>query len=82
MLKPTFARSSQSVDLMSCFFVFSPLICLYVRVSKCSSLPRSAGAKSSSLPASARSGLSAMLCVDGSAMERQADCPVQSIVHV
>ena len=47
-----------------------------------SSLPRSAGSKSSSLPASARSGLSAMLCVDGSALERHGDCPVQSIVHV
>lgn len=46
------------------------------------SLPRSAGAKSSSLPASARSGLSVMLCVDGSAMEHHADCPVQSIVNV
>jgi len=48
------------------------------------SLPRSVACKSSSLPASARTGLSSMLCVDTSALERS-NCSspvVQSIVHV
>lgn len=62
--------------LIKFLFFYKKIRCLN------SSLPRSAGSKSSSLPASARSGLSAMLCVDGSAMERHADFPVQSIVNV
>jgi len=48
------------------------------------SLPRSVACKSSSLPANARTGLSSMLCVDTSALDRS-NCSspvVQSIVHV